>query len=411
MSEQLGVWFEQQRVGTIFRKGKVMLTFAYDEDWLQSGFPLSQSLPLQDAPISEKTTQAFFDNLLPEQGIRQKISKKIHVSEKNVFGFLETLGGECAGALSILPGDESPQEKPQYETVSKDKLGELISLLPKRPLLAGEDGIRLSLAGAQNKIPIAYIDGKFFLPKQGAASTHILKPPIDDLDGTVENEAFCMSLAKVAGLNVPEVEITETYPRGYLVKRYDRIIEPTAIKRIHQEDFCQAMGVPVSLKYQNEGGPGTQQCFELLAHCTAPATDRENLFTLIVFNFLIGNADAHAKNFSLLYSPPPQPTLAPFYDLLCTGAYERLSTKNAMKIGGKYDPNYTMKHHWMRLADQAGLSHPKAEGIILAMVSNLGMMASIVAEEFQARYGTSRTVQRIVEFIETRCNKVNARFS
>lgn len=405
MAEQLGVWFERQRVGAISRSGKAHMVFAYDPAWITSGFPLSLSLPFQDGPFGEELTQAFFDNLLPEQGIRAKVSQLTQVSAKNTFGLLQTIGGDCAGALTILPGDESPDTELAYEKISRSNLGELISILPKRPLLAGQDGIRLSLAGAQNKIPITYLDNRFYLPVNGSPSTHIIKPPIDDLEGSIENEAFCMALARVAGVNVPEVELLDTYPRAYMVKRYDRQVEPLAIRRIHQEDFCQAMGLPVALKYQNEGGPGFRECFALLERCADPANDRAELMKLAVFNFLIGNTDAHAKNFSLLYRTPPQPSLAPFYDLLCLGVYPGLATRNAMKIGGQYDPTFTQPRHWTRLAAEAGLGDDHVLGHIRFMTYSLPEMASITAEEFQKRYGKSRIVPKIVDFIHARCRQ------
>lgn len=409
MNDTLSVWFERRRVGAISRVGKAHMAFAYDPAWLRSGFPLSLSLPLREGAFPQGATRAFFDNLLPEQEIRAKVSKRIQVSEKNTYGFLEKIGGECAGALTILPEGEEPAEKPTYDVIKPPRLGELINQLTRRPLLAGEDGIRLSLAGAQSKLPVARLDGQYLLPVNGSPSTHIIKPPIDDLQGSVENETFCMALAKVAGVSVPEVEILDTFPRAYMVERYDRVIEPGGIRRIHQEDFCQAMGLPVEVKYQNEGGPGLRQCFDLLGHCENPGEDRNALLRLIVFNYLIGNTDAHAKNFSLLYEHPPKPRLAPFYDLLCTGVYPGLATKNAMKIGGQYDPQFTKRANWLRLAEDAGVSEGEVVSLLETMTEHLPMMAPIVAEEFQDRYGKSRIVPKIVNFITARCAQVRGR--
>ncbi|MDD3310727.1 type II toxin-antitoxin system HipA family toxin [Pseudodesulfovibrio sp.] len=411
MPGQLGVWFEGRRAGTLTRSGKVHMTFAYDPEWIESGFPLSLSLPFQEKAFPREATKAFFDNLLPEQRIRALVSKQIQISGNNTFGFLETIGGECAGALTILPEGDRPATRPDYAPIGKEALGELIAQLPRRPLLAGEDGFRLSLAGAQNKLPIARLGDKFLLPVDGAASTHILKPAIDDLEGTIENEAFCMTLAAVAGRKVPEAEILDTYPRAYMVRRYDRVVEETGVRRLHQEDFCQALGLPAALKYQNDGGPGFKQCFELLDHCRQPDEDRRALFAMAVFNHLIGNTDAHAKNFSLLYANPPQPDLAPFYDLMCLGVYPGMAEKNAMKIGGSYDPAFIRKRHWLRLADEAGLPEAEALSLLAHDTQMLPIMAEIVAEEFQSHYGKSRIVPKIVEFIRARCQQVADRLA
>lgn len=405
MEQKLRVWFEQRCVGVICRHSKNRLSFTYDDEWFSTGFPVSLNLPLQTAPFDDEATRTFFDNLLPEQEIRGRISKQIQISEANVFALLETLGGECAGALTILPEGDKPTEQLQYERINKEKMGELIVLLPKRPLLAGENGVRLSLAGAQNKLPLTIVGEDYLLPLNGSPSTHILKPPISDFPETIENETYCMSLAKLIGLNVPRVLITDTVPRGYLIERYDRIISKDTIRRIHQEDFCQAMGLPVALKYQNEGGPGPGDCFSLLKHSATSSADREQLFNLFIFNHLIGNTDAHAKNISLLYINPPKPVLAPFYDLLCTQVYPGLSTKSAMKIGGQYDPKFIMKRHWFRLADQAGLSRNIAFNLVIRRASLLKLAAPIMADEFTKRYGKSRIVPAIVRFIQNRCQQ------
>ncbi len=408
MPETLNVWFEQQLVGRILRVGGTRMTFRYDTDWLKTGSPLSMSLPLREAPFNEELTFAFFDNLLPEEATRKSISNKVKVSEGNVFGLLELLGADCAGALSILPEDESPLEKAGYQPLTADELGELIAEMPKRPLLAGERGIRLSLAGAQNKLSFVVMGGEYYLPINGSASTHILKPPVPGLEETVENEAFCMIVARTFGLDIPHVFITDTLPRAYVIQRYDRLADTEAnrFKRIHQEDFCQAMGVPASLKYQREGGPGTEACFDLLGNSLDPAADRERLFNLIVFNHLIGNADAHAKNLSLLYSEPSKPVLAPFYDILCTGVYPNLDEKAAMKVGGKYKLEQALKHHWVKLASQAGLREQVGLNAMIQLATLFMDSISMVADQFEEAYGESRIVRRICDFSMKRCERL-----
>lgn len=413
MAETLNVWFEQQLVGRILRVGGTRMTFSYDTDWLTTGSPLSLSLPLQEAPFDEELTLAFFDNLLPEEATRKSISKNIKISEGNVFGLLELLGAECAGALSILPADEPPLEKAGYLPITVDELGELIAEMPKRPLLAGEKGIRLSLAGARNKLSFVVVGDEYYLPINGSASTHILKPPVPGLEETVENEAFCMIAARTFGLDVPDVFITDTLPRAYVIQRYDRVADTGAnrFKRIHQEDFCQAMGVPASLKYQREGGPGTEACFDLLGNCLDPAADRKRLFNLIVFNHLIGNADAHGKNLSLLYSEPSKPVLAPFYDILCTGVYPNLDDKAAMKVGGKYKLDQALKHHWIELAAQAGLREQGGLTVMNQLATLFLESVSIVADQFEEAYGESRIARRICDLSMKRSERLIKRLS
>ncbi|MGA1825420.1 MAG: type II toxin-antitoxin system HipA family toxin, partial [bacterium] len=220
----------------------------------------------------------------------------------------------------------------------------------KKPLLVGREGMRLSLAGAQDKLPVYSKDNKLYLPQGGAASNSIIKPEIKDVENTVHNEAFCMMLAQRSGFDVPEVKIQQGKNNFLIIKRYDRKEEGNKVTRIHQEDFCQALGVSYNQKYESEGGPGLRDCFNLLDNNSVqPALDKKRLLEFVVFNYYIGNADAHAKNISLLYENG-NIRLAPFYDLMSTLVYEGLSKKMAMKIGGENRFNWVRKRHWERLA-------------------------------------------------------------
>lgn len=408
MKDSLNVWYKTERVGTITRHGKVHMVFAYAPEWLGSGFPLSLSLPLQDAPFSEDLTRAFFDNLLPEEKAREFAGKNLRVSPKNPYGLLHELGAECAGALSILPEGETPDapSTPKLQKLDLATFGEIIRQVPTRPLLAGEKGIRLSLAGAQAKLPLV-VDGKhFYLSLNGSPSTHLIKPAVPDLPESVENEAFCMFLARVVHLNPARSFITDTRPRAYVVERYDRAIEGDHVRRIHQEDFCQALGVPPEIKYENEGGPGFAECFRLIDHCREPHHDKVSLFQWAVFNFIIGNADGHAKNLSLLYDAPPKPRLAPFYDLMSTAVYEGLTTRLSMRTGKQKDPAYIMRRHWERLGALAGWKPEISIQILRDMTDQTASMADFAADVFCEEYGESPTVRRICKVIAKRANHI-----
>jgi serine/threonine-protein kinase HipA len=271
------------------------------------------------------------------------------VSEGNAFGLLEIIGGECAGALSLYPEGEQPPEDDGegLEPLSEARLVQVLEQLRTRPLLGGEDGVRLSLAGAQDKLAVCLQDETVALARGGRPTTHILKPFITALDGTVENELFCMRLAARMGLPAPEVSMHRAGDIPYLlVERYDRRIGRNgAITRLHQEDFCQALRVPPELKYEEEGGPGTEASLELIASATAkPVADRLAFIRMLIFHYLVGNADAHAKNFALLYTNRT-PDLAPLYDVVCTAAYPSLAKKTAMAIGGCSVPDTIQLEH------------------------------------------------------------------
>lgn len=362
----LNVFLGEELVGALVQDAFGTTRFEYVQAWLDSpnAMPLSASLPLRSEPFSRNETRPFFAGVLPEEESRRLIAKALGVSDTNDFELLARLGAECAGAVSLLiPGEIPPAIRTDYQEIDESGLAERLGLLPRRPLLAGEKGIRLSLAGAQGKLAVRISDGAYFLPLEGAPSTHILKPRNPHFPGLVENEYFCMKLASAAGLQAAGVEIGTAGDIRFLqVQRYDRRVLPHGrLERIHQEDFCQALGVPPELKYQQEGGPNLKQCFELVRSVTTvPGPDLLQLFDAIVFNFLIGNCDAHGKNFSLLREKNTI-RLAPLYDLVSTRAYPELAGEMAMKIGGERDPLRLTGKNWGHFFDDAGMSHAAAK--------------------------------------------------
>src|SRR5437868_1340498 len=287
------------------------MVFDYDKGWLDraGAAPLSQSLPLRAKRFRNKECRGFFAGILPEESKREIIARNLGISARNDFAMLERIGGECAGAVTFMPkGEPLPTREPGYRTLSQDGLVAILRELPRRPLLAGEKGVRLSLAGAQDKLAIRMEEGAICVPLGGAPSTHILKPDVERFAGVVFNEAFCMQLAAAAGLPAAPVEIRKIDDLDYLlVERYDRLHRvgvdgSPVIERLHQEDFCQALGIVSEQKYQKEGGPSLKQCFALVRDVSsAPVIDLARLLDAVIFNYLAGNNDAHGKNFSLLY--------------------------------------------------------------------------------------------------------------
>ncbi|MDE2410216.1 MAG: type II toxin-antitoxin system HipA family toxin [Sphingomonadales bacterium] len=364
MSNRLSVWWDGRIAGCLYLGPDGDTQFAYDPAWLaDAGAPaLSFSLPKQAEPFNRRECQPFFGGILPEEGQRTAIARALGISADNEFRLLEHLGGEVAGALTLLPeGDEPPSPSAAAPKLLDDaSLIRLLDHLPMRPMLAGEGGLRLSLAGAQSKLPVLLIDGQIALPAPGQPTSHILKPPIARFPGTTENEYFCMSLARTVGLDVAPVEMRTVENRSFLlISRYDRAMGPAGdVIRLHQEDFAQALGVPSHRKYASEGGPTFPDCFALLRRAaTRPARDILRLLDAAIFNLIIGNADAHAKNFSLLHRDGAI-TLAPLYDLLSTALYPELSPKLAMKIGGKAILDEIEPRHWDKFSAEAGLGAP-----------------------------------------------------
>ena len=358
MAHLLDVWFGETKAGALAQDEAGALSYAYDPGYLTGPDPhaISFSMPLQEAPYTDRVVRPFFSGLLPDEGARQRLAGALGISAGNAFGLLEVIGGECAGALSLYPAGEAPPSSDDdgIEILSQPRLEEILGKLRERPLLGGEEGVRLSLAGAQDKIAVCVEGDAIGLAKGGRPTTHILKPFIQALDGTVENELFCLRLAARLKLPVPAVEMNYggTIP-FLLVERYDRAAHKDGtITRLHQEDFCQALSVPPELKYEEEGGPGTERSLDLIGRATArPAADRLAFIRALIFHFLVGNADAHGKNYALLYRGKV-PDLAPLYDVVCTAAYPRLAKKQAMAIGGRAVPDTIQLKHWLTLVPE-----------------------------------------------------------
>ncbi|RPI67859.1 MAG: type II toxin-antitoxin system HipA family toxin, partial [Geobacteraceae bacterium] len=251
MSDRLLVKIDGAVVGRLWLDEKKHFCFLYDDLWLEnSRIPLSLALPLRKDAYLDDEPHPFFANLLPEEKLRTVIARNLGISPNNDYGLLERIGGDCAGAVSLYTNEAAVQsETGSYRRLSLDELNEIIGELPKRPLLAGEKGIRLSLAGAQKKLPVYYDGHHFHLGMGSAPSNYIVKPPIEDLDNTVENEAFCMALAHEVGLDVPKTFIHQHGPlKLFVIERYDRTRTGENIQRLHQEDFCQALRIQPEFK-------------------------------------------------------------------------------------------------------------------------------------------------------------------
>ncbi|MDD2737277.1 MAG: type II toxin-antitoxin system HipA family toxin [Desulfuromonadaceae bacterium] len=408
MTRTLHVYWNNRIVGELTQDG-ARLSFRYDGSYLslRAALPLSRHLPTRDVMFDDSATRAFFANLLPEGDIRRQVARQLGVSAENIFALLEGIGGDCAGAVSILSPDDIPGASGKYRPISPEALAVELATLPSHPFLAGEEGVRLSLAGAQNKLPLYVENGAFFIPEGSRASSHILKTAILQLENTVVNEAFCMNLAHMAGLTVPVAQVVEIGGQEvYMVERYDRkLIAPGEIERLHQEDFCQALGVIPEMKYEQEGGPGFLDCFKLVEEWSdEPILDTLSLLKWALFNFLIGNADSHAKNLSFLYAAG-NVRLAPFYDLLSTAVYERVNNKFAMKMGGQKDPRYLMANHLARFAAEAGIELRTVKAQLLELCGKMEGTIGPLADTYRETYQHPIIVEDIIRVAEQRLRK------
>jgi serine/threonine-protein kinase HipA len=410
----LSVWWDGLIVGALSVNQHGQMRFAYATEWLaDSSRPaISFSLPKRPKPFKQTECRPFFAGLLPEESQREAIAGALGISKGNDFAFLDALGGDVAGALSLWPDGETPPVPDpggRPTPLSDDELLELLDTLPARPLLAGREGLRLSLAGAQSKLPVVLVDGRVALPAPGQATTHILKPPIARFPHTTENEAFVMALAAAVGLPVAQVEARTVAGRPYLlVVRYDRRFAASGrAHRLHQEDFCQALGIPPERKYASEGGPTFKSSFELLRRAaTQPAVAVLALLDAAIFNLIVGNADAHGKNFSLLHEGTGSVRLAPLYDLLSTVAYPALSPTLAMKIAKRGTLEEMGSAAWPEFAASVGLGPPFVRRRVMELADGVVAAAPEVAERLTGRALNAAALETFASLVASRAERV-----
>ncbi|MDR2199263.1 MAG: HipA domain-containing protein [Deltaproteobacteria bacterium] len=344
--ENLIVTWGKETVGFLHQKPKQgSFTFQYDDNWLDNNFPpISFSLPLRNEPYNWEDCINFFQNLIPEGDSLNNIATYKRLSTNNIYDFLRRYGKECAGALIIHDSNEEIDYTNHTYIDVTDQILDAISNPKKKDInLLVLTNARLSLAGAQNKLPVLFKKDKFYIPAKDsiAATTHIIKPASTRFKKLHINETFCMKLAEELGLPVAKSDIlTIDKVDIYITERYDRkIMYDGTIQKLHQEDFCQALGYPNSRKYESSGGPGIKQCLDFIINndISDQTTAKLNFSKLLIFNFIIGNCDAHAKNISILYDFDDKNiinhSLAPFYDLVSTKIYKNLSRELAMFIG------------------------------------------------------------------------------
>jgi serine/threonine-protein kinase HipA len=414
MTGVLEVFHRGQRVGTLRQHESGGMVFAYDPGWQgsPSAFPVSLSLPLS-GEFPAAAGHHFFANLLPEGNAREQICQELRISVGNDFGLLAAIGGDCAGALTVIPVGTPPPSPhpPTFEPISESELASWSTGTSNAlGFFSGRKRVRLSLAGAQHKLPVCIDGERIVLPRGETPSTHILKFASPFYSHLPENEAFVSLLARHLGLPAVEVGLLKTANRSIaLIERYDRQLVAGEYRRLHQEDFCQALGIPPSRKYEQEGGPGLRQCIDVIhQHCAYPLRDLQNLLRWALFNLLVGNADAHAKNLALLYDVGGNPGLAPFYDLVCTRNYRRVSRELAMSLGGTRDPDRFTERHLKSLAEDFGWRIPLVLNEVRQLSDSLGERLAETGEVFRTRFGNSPMLERLPLIIRRNLRRVRS---
>jgi serine/threonine-protein kinase HipA len=384
----LPVYFEQRLVGTIHvdRSGP---SFTYASGWigLRGAFPISLTMPLKSEYFTAETFLPWAANLLPESEQLRTLGQLLGMARSDVIGLLSAIGGDTAGALSF--GQAGRASSVQWRSVGRPKeLERMIENLPNKPFLVGEEGVSMSLAGVQSKIAVAVDDGgRIFIPMNGSPSTHILKPDSPRLPGGAQNEAFCLTLARRMNISTPNVTTGRAGKRTYLlVKRYDRTDVGGRCRRLHQEDYCQALSKPPSAKYETNqtgtSGPSLKDMFDITRR-HMPPTEIVRLLDMVIFNLLACNSDAHAKNYSIMIRAG-NASLAPMYDIMCGEVWENVTKNLAQKFAGMSQGDELKRAHWQQFARECGLNPKQVIDRVDALARSAIVEAELAASEVAA---------------------------
>ena len=412
------VWHGRDRVGSLEADPRGLLHFAYAPEWLNSGFPISLSLPLSPGTESVEA-HGFFAGLLPEGQSRVRICRRLRIDPNDDATLLFAIGEDCAGALSITAGETSPDDESDIPArIDPDELERLIRARGAG-LIRGERQ-RFSLAGAQDKLPVRIDGDTWYEPDRFHPSTHLVK--FETIPHVCLSEYLATELARHAGLATVDIDFRlldgERRLPWLLIERYDREATDGEISRLHQEDILQALGYEPSLKYEEDGGPALAGIISFLrSHLSDPVIASRNLVDWQIFNWVIGNFDGHSKNISLLYRPGqtlPQP--APFYDLVAIDFLNQMSDnpyarRMAFRIGGSDVPERISRAEWEQFAKNIGFAtkyiHKRGREIIDALADSVGDICKDCSE----RHGELPELEAFRHHIDKRLRSSRKIFS
>lgn len=348
MNNKLNITIKDTIVASIWvDKTDETYKFEYSDAWVKKGFSISPHIKF-GLHVSPGTIKRFLENLIPEGKGLEDITQFAHISKNNTFAIIKAIGYDTSGALMF--GSPDNQNEAIFRPILEEELAERIDNIEKNSIVIWDRKERLSLAGVQEKLPVIIKDGVIGLGDGVLSSTHIMKFQTKKHTNIVINELFCMKLAKKINLNVAQVELYRCKEHPVLmVKRFDRVFENKKVERLHVIDGCQMLDLPSSYKYERNFGSGRDvkqiregasfaKLFKSADMCEVPARAKVDILSWSVFNLIIGNCDAHGKNFSFFVDKTGiRPT--PFYDLLCILAHEDVEHDLAFAYGNEFDPN------------------------------------------------------------------------
>jgi serine/threonine-protein kinase HipA len=425
---KLAVCLDGEIAGTLEMQGP-KVRFTYSEPWLaeKNSYPISQAWPLQPTAITGAVVTNFLWGLLPDnERTLDAWARRFQVSARNPVALLSHVGEDCAGAIQFVREDrldavQAATRKPQVEWLDETQLERRIQHLAKDTSASRETATegQFSLSGAQAKTALYFDPGlrRWGVPQGRTPTTHILKPDSNEFDEFALNEHFSLTLASRVGLAAADTgcRVIGGIPT-LIAKRYDRLRTKDGYQRIHQEDCCQALGIPPGSKYENEGGPGFADITTLLEGSDDPAADRERFMRTACLSYLIAATDAHAKNFSLLYSRGAERysmRLSPLYDMASAWPYPKQvpakKMKLAMRIGGHYRLREIQPRHFEKLATSCRYSPDALLAALFDLATRLPDEASTIIAEMRNTSIGSQMLDLFLDGLASNCKAILVR--
>lgn len=415
----LDVYMNGYHVGVFTKTGSGTHLFSYDENWvgLSGSRPISLSMPLRHQPYKGDEVYNFFDNLLPDNlDIRRRIVTRHHAHSTQPFDLLAKVGKDSVGALQLIPQGMPVKDVKciEYKELSREKLEKiLMGYQADAPLgmIDDEDDFRISIAGAQEKTALLYLNERWCLPFNATPTSHIIKLPIGkieshsfsiDMSDSVENEYLCMMIAREFGLPVPPCFILNVGKiKALAVERFDRkyAADGSWIMRLPQEDFCQALNISSAQKYENNGGPGISSIMSLLLGAVDPEGDRYSFMKAQVLFWLLAATDGHAKNFSLFIESQGRYRLTPYYDIISMypavggRGIDRRDVKLAMGLTGTKGKKYAIEQifprHFFQTAEDVGFANESMEDILSEFAQSMEAVVTKIRNQLPADFPAS----------------------
>lgn len=408
--QDLYVYMNGLRVGTLVREATGNLVFTYDNTWLtaENTRPISLSMPLTEVPYKGHIVECFFDNLLPDNElVRQRIQARFSAPTQHCFDLLSYIGADCIGALQLLTQPKIASiKKIQATPMTDHAISQLLKHYQAAPLGMGREfDFRISIAGAQEKTALLWHEEKWCLPKGATPTSHIIKLPIGhikhagiDLSESVENEWLCLKILAAYGLPVNHARIILFNDvKALVVERFDRRWADNQkwLMRLPQEDLCQTLGKPSGLKYESDGGPGIQEVMGILQGSQNAVSDREKFMKAVFLFWVMGAIDGHAKNFSIAIQAQGRYQLTPFYDVI--SAYplaakrqvEWRDLKMAMALKSKnrhYAWHAIQPRHWLAMAKQCQFSEAGMQNIMDEVFTHMGAVIEKVTADLPRNF-------------------------